>query len=149
MEIVASKTRVAPLVKLSIPRLELMGCVLAARLATYITTALGWEEIKTYYWTDSTIALAWIKGAASRRKTFVANRVQEIQRKTQPESWRHVPGLENPADLCSRGVKATELIRRSLWWKGPEWLKGTKKQWPSEIHEKNKEDIETETLKSY
>ena len=79
----------------------------------------------------------------------MANRVQEIQRKTQPESWRHVPGLKNPADLCSRGVKASELIGKSLWWKGPEWLKGTKKQWPSEIHEKNKEDIETETLKSY
>ena len=76
--IVASKTRVVLLARLSLPRLELMGGVVATRLATYVKAALNMEDVDTYFWTDSTVTLAWIKGAAHRWKTFVANRVQEI-----------------------------------------------------------------------
>lgn len=53
---VASKTRVAPLNKLTIPRLELMGANLSAKLNNRITKALG-LNLTSHFWTDSKITL--------------------------------------------------------------------------------------------
>ena len=66
------------------------------------------------------VSLAWIQGDASRWKQYVANRVRDIQQESTPEEWRFIAGKENPADLCSRGVAAPELVENdSLWWRGP------------------------------
>jgi hypothetical protein len=61
-------------------------------------------EVGFRCWTDSTIALAWIKGDASKLKTFVSNRVSERQSITDPTCWHHVDGKDNPADLLKRIV---------------------------------------------
>ena len=35
----------------------------------------------------------------------------------------HVPSEENPADLCSRGLQATQLVaQQKFWFQGPTWL---------------------------
>ena len=35
----------------------------------------------------------------------------------------HVPSEENPADLCSRGLLATQLVaQQKFWFQGPSWL---------------------------
>ena len=61
---VASKTRVAPLPQLTIPRLELLCTLILSRLITTVEEALkplvAIEKI--YSWTDSTTALLWIIG---------------------------------------------------------------------------------------
>ena len=51
----------APLKKLSIPRLEVMAASIGARLTSSIFAALGEENIPKYFWSDSTTVLAWIK----------------------------------------------------------------------------------------
>ncbi|UYV71028.1 hypothetical protein LAZ67_8001463 [Cordylochernes scorpioides] len=71
---------------------------------------------------DSTIALNWIKSESKRWKTFVANRVSAIQRKTPFHSWFHVQGSENPADLATRALTPAQLVDNQLWWQGPHWL---------------------------
>lgn len=86
-------------------------------------------------WTDSMIALQWIKGSARRWKPFVANRVTEIQTKSDPETWNHCKGTDNPADLPTRGLKAEELVNSRFWWEGPLWLKEDEESWPKNTNE--------------
>ena len=73
-------------------------------------------------YTDSQVALYWIRGRDKEWKPFVQNRVKEIRHKVHPELWHHCPGTSNPADLPSRGLTMMELSVSSLWRIGPEWL---------------------------
>ena len=79
-------------------------------------------DVSYHCWLDSMVALAWIKSDAHRWKTFVANRVAQIQQLTEPLCWSHCPGKDNPADLVTRGVFAEQLITSDTWLKGPVYL---------------------------
>lgn len=105
-----AKSRVAPLKRLSLPRLELMGALIGARLARYVIERLGIPTIRIHCWSDSSVALSWIRSSALKWKPFVSNRVQEIQTLTDPAVWNHCPGRENPADLLTRGVLPSALV---------------------------------------
>ncbi|GBM71084.1 hypothetical protein AVEN_146300-1 [Araneus ventricosus] len=71
-------------------------------------------------WTDSTIVLAWIKTEPHKLKTFVSNRVAEIQTLTEDCHWKHICSKKNPADLISRGCHADELLKNDMWFSGPD-----------------------------
>lgn len=121
--IVSAKTKVAPIEKeLSVPRLELCGAALAAKLLSEISQVLNIPKQQLHAWTDSTIVLAWLKGGASRWTTFVSNRVSEILTILDYEQWSHVTTDMNPADCASRGLRPTELQSNTLWWHGPNWI---------------------------
>ena len=55
------------------------------------------------------VALGWIHGLPSKWKPWVANRVSAIQSITNPEKWKHIAGLENRADMLTRGNQWTEI----------------------------------------
>ena len=116
MRFVVAKTRVAPLKKQSIPRLELLSAVLLARLMDTMKSNLTSElEISSYHcFTDSQVALCWIRNVKKSWKPFVQNRVSEIRSLFPGECWRHIPGLENPADIPSRGATPLELFVNKL-----------------------------------
>ncbi|GFT28340.1 integrase catalytic domain-containing protein [Trichonephila clavipes] len=119
-QLLCSKSRVATLKTLTIPRLELSACLLLSKLIRKVINALKMNLSQVILFSDSTIALSWIKTPPHLLKTFVANRVAKIQELTVNFSWHHISSENNPADLVSRGLSVSDLINSPLWWKGPD-----------------------------
>ncbi|GFS75609.1 integrase catalytic domain-containing protein [Trichonephila clavipes] len=120
VRLITSKSRVAPIKILTIPRLELCAAVLLAKLVKRVVDALQLETAELYLWSDSMIVLAWLRKEAMDLKTFVQNRVAKILYPNQ--LWRHVPSDQNPADLVSQGVDPDKLLQQNLWFNGPTFL---------------------------
>ncbi len=53
---------------------------------------------------------------------FVANRVQLIREKMDPNNCHYVDTTQNPADLASRGLRAAD-IPSAGWLSGPKFLR--------------------------
>jgi len=122
VRIVCSKNRLAPLKKVTPPRLELIAALNGARLLHYFCKETGYDIAEATLWSDSTVALGWICNDPNMWKTSVANRVTEIQTYTTPSQWKHCRGQDNSADHLSRGVTAEQLKKLRNWWHGSLWL---------------------------
>lgn len=117
--LLCAKSRIAPLKNLSVPRLELCAALLLAQVMHKVLESVDVKFTRTYYWSDSTITFSWIRSVPRRWSTFVANRVSAIQDISDPNDWHYVNSSHNPADIISRGMSPTLLLKTELWWKGP------------------------------
>ena len=64
-------------------------------------------------------------------KQVVQNRILEIRSLVGPSCWSYCPTIVNPADLPSRGMKASDLAVSDEWWNGPMFLLLPEQQWPA------------------
>jgi hypothetical protein len=143
---VAAKAFVSPIRELTIPKLELQGALAAYRLANQVATELKIPKGSITYWSDSRTALLWIHSVDFRFQTFVANRVGEILEGSEPCQWRHVPGVMNPADDCSRGIPTTVLSIAHRWFTGPAFLQEPESAWPARFTRSPSDILEEPTL---
>ncbi|XP_063388444.1 uncharacterized protein LOC134674335 isoform X2 [Cydia fagiglandana] len=133
VHLVMAKSRVAPLRPLTIPRMELNGSLLAARLVEKVKTSFRLQINRCTYWCDSTIVLGWIKSSKNHMlKPYVNNRIQEILQRSDASEWHYVPTNMNPADIGSRGATPAQLESCTLWWTGPTFLLGDESSWPAQ-----------------
>nr|XP_029709443.1 uncharacterized protein LOC115255457 [Aedes albopictus] len=99
-------------------RLELCAAHLSTQLYQKVASALKTVP-PAYFWSDSTTVIQWLRSSPGRWKTFVANRVSQIQAATPFDKWNHVAGADNPADDISRGLDPSDLLTKERWWTGP------------------------------
>ena len=120
--LVMGKSRVSPLKMITIPRLELTAATVAVKLGALVKGELKVENVKMFYYTDSTVTLGYICNDVRRFRVFVANRHQLIRSYSEKEEWRHVDTKENPADDASRGLAMGQEDKVKRWLNGPEFL---------------------------
>ncbi|UYV82468.1 hypothetical protein LAZ67_21002318 [Cordylochernes scorpioides] len=141
-----ARNRLATIKRITIPRLELLACLIGAQLLVHVLENLEESPEKIQCWTDSSPALYWIQQQENWAQ-FVSNRVKEITTLTKSEDWNHVAGEHNPADLPSRGESPSKFTK-SGWWEGPKWLQEKKEDWPVSKVQYDLEAIEEERRKT-
>lgn len=157
--LVAGKGRVAPLKVQSICRLELMGALVAVRLAETLVSEMMTKIEKITFWSDSTTVLHWIHQMSSTYKAFVGNRVSEIHSIMSnleailgagTVNWRYVPSESNPADDITRGQRPAELSVGHRYNDGPNFLYEVEELWPeNKVQAPCEKDNESEKKKRW
>jgi hypothetical protein len=132
-KLLAGKTRVATKQKISIPRMELMGALLAVRLARKIRDSFTFRFKATRYFTDSSAILGMLKCDSVSFLEFVGTRVSEIKSLSSPEEeWFWVPTDCNLADLGTRpNVEPGDLAEDSYYQNGQPWMRKPEGEWPT------------------
>ena len=134
-----AKCRVAPLVGMTIPRGELQSLTMLTRMLLVVaeTYPLRFDSVSTY--TDSMCSLGALGRTTSTLKPYFANRVSEIlqlrvrlsELTSDLAPVHHVEGVQNPADLGTRGTATMDdLLMGSRWQTGPDFLHDSYKEWP-------------------
>ena len=81
VKFVSAKSKAVSNKGLSIPRIELLACLLLSKLVSAVVNAMSVEVVvsKIVCWTDSLVALWWIKRVDKNWKVWVENRVRKIR----------------------------------------------------------------------
>lgn len=134
--LLTSKSRVVPLKKITMPRLELTAATLAVSISNMIVKELDYVIDDIFYWTDSQAVLRYIKNESTRFQTFVANRIARIRDGSEVRQWNYINTSDNPADDVSRGLAFNDVEKVQRWVNGPEFLSGHK--WPTWSFDKDR-----------
>ena len=131
VRLICSKSRIAPMKKLSVPQMELNGAVMSKRARQLLERELRFSFEKVVHLIDSETVLHMLNGISTRFKMYEGVRLGEIQAATQGNmsSWFWVSGKENAADILTRPKSLAELTTNSEWWKGPYFLYTDEDTW--------------------
>ncbi|RXN35876.1 gag-pol fusion poly [Labeo rohita] len=131
IRLVESKAKLTPLdQKGDVIKAEVCGAVFASRLRRYFEQHSRIRVEKWYHLVDSQTVLGAIQRESYGYKTFFANRIGEIQGVTKAQEWWWIPGLQNIADVITRGASPQNLDENSEWQNGPSFLSLPVDEWP-------------------
>ncbi|GFT71847.1 integrase catalytic domain-containing protein [Trichonephila clavipes] len=126
VSMITSKTRVAPVKSITLPRLELLAALLLSELYVVVLESLRKQM-------ENLCCQSYLKNS----------------KMTSEASWHHVKSQENPADCASRGIAASKLKVHKLWWSGPQWLSQDSLHFPSiDLSTSCEEDVKCEEKSS-
>ena len=102
------------------PRKELCAALLLAEMLETTKNAL--EKINVciknvYAYSDNQVVLYWISNKHISYPVFIQNRVMKIRK--LHDFWCYIGTKENPADLASRGLMPSKILKNILWWYPP------------------------------
>lgn len=122
--LITSKSRVAPLKSLSIPRLELQAAVLGSRLAKFVTQNSSpiHNFSKRFFWTDSETVMKWLFSDSKKYTQYVSCRVGEILEISKLDEWNWIAGRQNISDMGTK-MKLFDEHELVEWFQGPRFLK--------------------------
>ncbi|CAJ0593445.1 unnamed protein product [Cylicocyclus nassatus] len=130
-----AKAKLAPSGAITIPRMELLACHMAAKTVRFLKSQLKIRFNFIRFLTDSQIVLYWIY-SNKLLKTYVANRVKyirqvldELKSDTIDCGFYYLATDANPADCATRGLTALEL-ENHIWWSGPSFITTPFADWP-------------------
>ena len=131
--LVFGKSRVAPLKKVSVPCLELVAAVLAAKLRKLVRKELSVNIDEVFFWTDATVVLRYLNNSSSHFEALVGNRIELLHTLTAVAQRRCVPTSDNPANIASQGISPKLCVRADLWFRGPSFLMSDSNvEWPEQ-----------------
>ena len=147
--LILAKAKLGPLLnKGETVKNELSGATYAVRIKTWIVqnTSLAYDDFVPFL--DSMIVKCMVRKESYLFNTFVGLRVKEIDKKSDVESWRHIPSKENyVSDILTRGETPDKLGPGSDWQTGPKWLVGHPDTWP--VTSEGPSQEERQVIKSY
>ena len=131
---VATKTKINPFERknLTIPKLELIACVLLNQLMfpVYSSLKFNYKDMKRFCWTDSLDILFWIHKTKKIWKQFIQTRFLKIRDTLEGTSWLFCPGGKNPADIPTSGSYLKDDDIKKFWLEGPPFLQLSQEDWP-------------------
>ena len=125
--LIMAKSKIAPKNRITVPRLELNGAVLAKRIKEFTVGQLDIEFENVYHLVDSSTVLGYVHKQDSKLKPFEGVRVSEIQTSGEfvegkLKHWSWIEGNLNPADWATKPRLAKQLHSEGYWQKGPPFL---------------------------
>ena len=121
-QLIFSRSKILP-DKITQPRAELIAALLNTHTGEVVRRSLSKCHTHSIKLTDSKIALSWIYNRDIPLKQWVRNRVIEISRYTDPDSWMYVSSDNMIADLGTRrGTSLHDILPKSKWDIGLPWM---------------------------
>ena len=113
---VSRKAHVAPLKQHTITELETQATVLGTRITNFVKRESTLPITQTFYWSDYSAVLYWIRRSHKRQQICIANPVCEILETTTVHQWRHCTGNINSADDATRCLLIVDLTELCRWF---------------------------------
>ncbi|XP_066922618.1 uncharacterized protein [Clytia hemisphaerica] len=114
------------------PRGELYAALTDTHASEVVRKSFNSTHSESFNFTDSQITLYWITNMTLQLKQWIRNRVNEIHRLTNIESWKYVQSSDMIADVGTRRCTTLEDVDQSSQWiNGMPWMKQDASQFPA------------------
>jgi hypothetical protein len=113
--------------------MELMGALLAVRLARKISDLLKTKLDSVWYFTNSTAVLGMILRESATYQEFVGTMVSQIKLNSKPEKdWFWIPKELNLADMGTRPTVVPKDMELGIpYQEGLPWMRDPPRTWPT------------------